>query len=329
VARPAPAGALLLELLRGESPPGEADARWPETLALAARHGVAPLLHATVRGLPPGAAAALRTLRAASLRDSLWREQGLLRAVARLPDAIAFKGAAAATELYDSPELRPSADIDLLHPEAGEIPGYRWHEATRAQESRAQWHERTFVDPLDARVLIDLHRSLSQPERTRVDIQALCARARPGAHARVLDPDDAVLVQALNLATHELRSPLISVVDLARLWQRCRPAVVRERARAFRLEGALFAALALLAACAGEAGQFGGAAVPRLPLPDPGPLSGPLLRWAVSRYDLSRRPLGRLEQLVRKASFIDRPVDRVRFGVAEVRRRVAAALPRE
>ncbi len=326
--RRGPAGALLLALLRGDRPPGDADPRWPETLALAARHGVAPLLHATVRDLPLGAAAALRTARAASLRDSIWREQGLRRALDLLPEAIAFKGAAAAYELYESPELRPSADIDLLHPDAEAIPGYRWHEATRVRESNAEWHERTFVDPLDARVLIDLHRSFSQPERTRVDVQAIRARARPGAHSRVLDPDDAVLVQALNLATHELRAPLISVVDFARLWQRCRPAVVQERALAFRLRGALFAALLLLRACAGESGRFGGVTVERGTLPAPGWLSRRLLRWAVARYDLTRRPLGRLEQLVRKASFIDRPADRVRFALAEVRRRVAAGRTR-
>ena len=144
----------------------------------------------------------------------------------------------------------------------------------------------------------------------------------------MLDPDDAVLVQALNLATHELRAPLISVVDFARLWQRCRPAVVQERALAFRLRGALFAALLLLRACAGESGRFGGVTVERGTLPAPGWLSRRLLRWAVARYDLTRRPLGRLEQLVRKASFIDRPADRVRFALAEVRRRVAAGRTR-
>ena len=317
--------ALLLALLRDDGPPpGDEDPRWPEALALASRHGVAPLLHATVRGLPAGAATALRRARAASLRDSLWREQGLRRALTRLPGAVAFKGAASAYELYESPELRPSADIDLLHLNAEDLPGYRWHQATRAHESRERWHERTFVDPLDARVVIDLHRGFSQPERTRVDVAALCARARPGQRSCVLDPDDAVLVQALNLATHELRAPLISVVDFARLWLRCRPAVVHQRAQAWRLRNALFAALTLLSTCAGKTGRFGGVAVERSSLPAPGLLPRCLLRIAVARYDLSRRPLGRLEQLVRKASFIDRPADRVRFALAEVRRRVAA-----
>ena len=317
--------ALLLALLRDDGPPpGDGDPRWPSTLALAARHGVAPLLHSTVRGLPPAAAAALRAARAASLRDSLWRERGLARALERLPSAIAFKGAAAAYQLYDSPELRPSADIDLLQPGAPELPGYRWHPAARAVERTPGWHERTFIDPLDPRVVIDLHRAFSQAERTRVDVAAICARARPGARSRVLDPDDAVLVQALGLATHELRAPLIAVADFARLWSRCRPEVVQARADEWRLRGALFAALELLRACAGPGGRFGGVPVGPLPRRGPGFFSTRALRWAVARYDLSRRPLGRLEQLLRKASFIDRPSDRLRFALGEVRRRVAA-----
>lgn len=314
---------LLLRLLRGGAAPPDTDARWPETLALAARHGVAPLLHQSARGLPAAAEAALRRARAASLRESLKREQGLARALALLPGAVAFKGAATAYELYPSPELRPSADIDLLHPAATALPGYRWHPATRAQESAAGWHERTFVDAHG--VVIDLHRALSQPQRTRVDVGALCARAVRGVRSRVLQADDAVLVQAVNLATHELRAPLICLVDFARALPRCRPAVVQQRAREYRVEGALYAALALVEACAGPGRQFGGVAV-EWPLPKaaPGLLARALLPLAVARYDLARRPLGRPEQLLRKACFIDRPADRVRFALAEVRRRVAA-----
>lgn len=285
---------------------------------------MAPLLHQGARGLPKDAAAALRAARAASLREALRREAGLARALALLPGAVAFKGAAAAYELYEAPELRPSADLDLLAPGPLALPGYLWHPAGRAHERAPAWHERTFVDPLDPRVVIDLHRAFSQPERTRVDLAAVRARARPGRRSLVLDPDDAALVQALNLATHELRSPLIAVVDFARLWVRCRPAVVQARAGEWRLRGALYAALGLLEACAGPGRRFGGVAVPALPRVAPGPLAAPLLRAAVARYDLQRRPLGRAEQLLRKASFIDRPADRLRFALNELQRRVAA-----
>lgn len=323
---------LLVALLRNDAPPpGDADPRWPEALALAARHGIAPLLHATVQGLPPGATAGLRRERTTALRESLWREPGLRRALEALPDAVVLKGAAWASELYESPELRPCADIDLLHPTARDLPSYAWHPhpGVRAQEARPGWHERTFIDPRDPRVVIDLHTAFSQRERTAVDVAELCARARPGRLGfRVLDPDDAVLAQALSLATHELRSPLIAVVDFARLWRRCNPAIVRARAQQYRVCGALWAALRLLSRCAGDAGQFGGVAVEPALRVELGFFARLMLRWTVSRYDLSRRQPGRVEQLLRKTFFIDRPRDRVRFALAEARRRVAAGLSR-
>lgn len=321
---PGSGGELLLSLLRGEPAPGDGHPRWPEALALAGPHGVGPLLHATAQRLPAGAAGALRKQRAASLRDSLWREAGLRRALLSLPDAVVLKGAAYAAELYEAPELRPSADIDLLHPHAESMPGYQWHPATRVHEGRAHWHERTFVDPCDGRVVIDLHRAFTQRERSSVDVAALFSRAGPRCGLRLLHRDDAVLIHAHNLANHELRVPLILVADFARLWARCAHEAVVERALEFRLCGALFAALELLAACAGEAGRFGGVAVePRELELELSALSRRGLRWAVSRYDLSRSRLGRLEQLARKALFIDRPRDLLRFGWAEARRRLS------
>jgi hypothetical protein len=282
-------------------------------------------LHETARDLPPLAKARLREARVAALRDWTRLARGLQRALAILPDAIVLKGACYAQEVYAAPELRPCGDIDLLHL-SGELPGYAWSPVAIAHESAPGWHEKSLVDPVDPSVIIDLHRGFAQPERTRLDVGALCARSVPGAGARVLDRDDAVVVHAVNLAVHELRVPLVQVADLARLWGRCRPAVVLERAREARVVGALVASLDLLARCAGERQHFAGARVAELePVleearADLSRLARRGLSWAVSRYDFSRRPLWRLEQLLRKALFIDRPGDRVRFALSHIRR---------
>lgn len=328
---------MLLALLRGGVAPGEADPRWPETLALAERHGIAPLLHETARGVPPGPLASLRRARARALQDELRLRAGLLRALARVGEAVVLKGAAYSVELYPQPELRPRGDIDLLVPPARleeaarALSAYRWHPAARQHEERAGWHERTLEDPIDPSVVIDLHRGFSQPERTRLDAPALCARSLPeprlGPLARVLEPTDALLAHAANLGTHELRVPLIALCDLARLWPRADAVLLLERAEEARLCGALYASLALLQQLA-PAGAFGGARFDPVSLREllarvrrrvPS-LSGRLaLPWVAARYDLGRGTLSRAEQLARKALFIDRPLDRLRFAFAHAR----------
>ncbi len=335
---------VLLALLRGERAPGEGDARWPETLALAERHGVAPLLHETARDLPGGPRAALRQARVRALRDQGRLQGALRRALGLLGGAVVLKGAAYSRQLYPEPELRPSGDVDLLvAPERADaalqaLAAYRWHQLARPHEERAGWHERSLEDPQEPLVLIDLHCGFSQRERTRLEVAALISRSLPapelGPGARVLEPTDALLAHAANLGTHELRVPLIAVADLARLWPRAVPALLLERAEEARLCGALYASIELLVRCAPE-GLFGGA---RVELPSlrnflersrarvPSALSRQGLAWAASRYDLSRRPLGRAEQLARKALFIDRPLDRVRFALAHARTVASAAL---
>jgi len=52
---------------------------------------------------------------------------------------------------------------------------------------------------------------------------------------------------------HELRSPLIQLVDLTRLWARCNPDVVFERAAQARIVGAVIASFDLLELCLGIA----------------------------------------------------------------------------
>jgi len=335
---------VILALLRGERAPGEGDARWPSVLALAERHGVAPLLHETARDLPSGPRALLRQARVRALRDDGKLRGALLRALGLLGGAVVWKGLASALQLYPQPELRPSADVDLLvapeHMGAAlrALGGYAWPRERLRHEERESWHERSLEDPLEPGVFVDLHRAFSQPERTRLEVTPLLLRSLPapelGPGARVLEPTDALLAHAANLGTHELRVPLIAVADLARLWPRAEPQLLLERAAQARLCGALYASIELLLRCAPE-GLFGGARfepaglrrfLTRARALVPSALSRRGLSWAASRYDLDRRPLGRAEQLARKALFIDRPLDRVRFALAHARTVASAAL---
>ena len=335
-----PPEALLLALLRGErAAPGDADPRWPQLVALAERHGVAPLLHETVPDLPPQARAQLRRRRTEALQDWARLSGALQRALAHLPQAVVLKGAFYAQELYPSQELRPCGDVDLLALE-GSLP-WRWHPDTRAHESAPGWHEQSFLDPGagkeagGAEIVVDLHRDFSQPQRSRLDPRAIVARAVPGAGARVPDPDDAVVLHAWNLALHELRAPLVQLVDLALLWPRCRPAEVLRRAAETRTLAALAGALELLLRLASSRGtsssapgvRFGGAPLDRAGLAEAldaarAGLALPrrrALSLVVARYDLARGPTGRLEQLGRKAVFIDRAADLAQFAWAQIR----------
>ena len=110
--------------------------------------------------------------------------------------------------------------------------------------------------------------------------------------------------EALALAEHGLRAPLIEVVDLAHLVRRSDPAQAVARARQARLLPQLGAALLLLERCAAAARRFGGAEVdpariPRLDLP------GEVAR-AVEGFELSAEPArpGALLQVARALGLV-------------------------
>jgi hypothetical protein len=292
-----------------------------------------PLLHETARELPAAIRSELRHERASALAALARREAAEGRVLAALADLgpVLLKGAALAVTLYPARELRPRGDLDLLLAprEAAEAArrliqiGYRRHSSTigGVQDDPGR-HEQTFAHPDEGGVAIDLHRAFCQPQRTRVDVEAMVARAVPAKTiegARVLDRDDALLAHAVNLATHELRVPLVHLADLSRLWAACQPAVVIARARAMRLRRALGCALWLLEEIAGpwfagQAIELAGVRAAREELLRGHPHG--LLGRLVSRYDPTRQPLGRVEQLWRKALLIDDPLDAARFALA-------------
>jgi len=148
----------------------------------------------------------------------------------------AIKGVAYAKSLYDSPAERPMGDVDLLvQPadysraaavltSAGFVAG-----VSPVLHHAHAWVRETFV--------IDLHRSIIAPGRSRIDLAAVWARMQPGWPdcAERLEPTDALVFHLVNLARNRLRVPLIHVIDTERLCQQGDATTAIERARSWGL----------------------------------------------------------------------------------------------
>lgn len=232
----------------------------------------------------------------------------------RLDDAIAvltaaeipvmlLKGVSYVGVIYDDAADRPMSDIDLMvrpghHARAvealGEL-GYARH-ADRLQGSRLH-HSMTLVCK---NMPLDLHRSMIQPLRSRIDVQGLWDRALPAIEredaALRLDPVDEATLHLIHIARHELMVPALAYLEARRLIERrdVNRTRVEARAKSFRLSRAVGAALCLAdALCEGRAR----AAWPDRPsriLPDPTEV-------------LAAEPVTRRRQLVRKTALLEGP----------------------
>ena len=165
--------AALAAVLRGDAP-AASDAA---TMALAERHGVAPLL--TDRLQRSGVIGSDHPLSRAARRSAaadVVREAELRAALAALADrgvpALVFKGAQLAYTVYARPDLRPRMDTDLLVPAAHREDA---HEAlaTQGYEQAPQFtgelvaYQAPYVIRRQGRVvhIIDLHWRLANPQQ--------------------------------------------------------------------------------------------------------------------------------------------------------------------
>lgn len=219
---------------------------------------------------------------------------------------ILLKGISYVGTIYDDPAERPMSDIDLMVPppdhtralgclrrlgywDAGSrMSGFGSHHAVAMKRRHAS---------------IDLHRSMIQPLRSRLDIDDLWRRARP-AEERTdaslrLAPVDELVLHLIHIARHELMVPLINYVDAVRLLDRLpggREPVV-DRAAEFRMARGVRAALAMTdAVWAGR--PFDSRVLPGVA--------------EVIRGDAVWRPL----QMARKARLVDGP--RELFGLVAI-----------
>ena len=318
--RPKAPESALLGLLRGVPLLPGSQKMWPEVLALAEAHQVAPLLHAVAPDLPVPAREDLRKLRAAAQAEWRWQQAALLRVSGALEGtgALVVHGAAHAEDFYPAPELRPIRALDLLIAPSRTFSalerlsrkGYRIE-----QRPEKGWLLLQLRDSRDARAVVNLRRGFRPPPgwsdvpqssgaepdvKSVLPVGALCLRAQGSR----LDADDAVLVHALALVEEELRVPLITVVDLAHLFRRCNPAVLVARAQKARVVPQLGTALLLLERCVAASRRFCGveldaSRMPRLDIPIE-------MERAVDDFELSAEPArpGALVQVARALGLV-------------------------
>lgn len=144
---------------------------------------------------------------------------------------VALKGVAYATGLYAAPSDRPMTDIDLFveDPRAGEMlaaDGF-------AHEAGAPFHHATTWTK--GRTIIDLHHDFVSSGRGRVDLAAVWKRIVSGTLARRLDPVDELAFHLIHMARARMCGPLVQIVDLHRLAQRCDPDQALVRCDAWQL----------------------------------------------------------------------------------------------
>jgi hypothetical protein len=143
----------------------------------------------------------------------------------------ALKGVAYATGLYDAPADRPMTDIDLFVEDRSawrvladqgfeKGAGSPFHHATT-------WTKGTTI--------IDLHHDFVSSGRGRVDLAGVWRRVVSGALALRLDPVDELAFHLIHMARTRMCGPLIQIIDLHRLGQRCDPDEALARCDAWQL----------------------------------------------------------------------------------------------
>ncbi|HEY6080019.1 MAG TPA: nucleotidyltransferase family protein [Polyangiaceae bacterium] len=210
---------LVRELARRATVTDVAASKW-----LVERHGLAPL----------AARAGAHVFRDGLARSALeWArmerdvEPLLATLAAERIQVLPLKGLSYARTLYEHVADRPMNDVDLM---------VRPDDETRAQRVLAALGFRLDAKPLlhhattwiRDRQVVDLHTNIIGPGRARVDLDAVWTRA-----TQHLDANDALVFHLVHLARNRLRTPLVHVIDAARLMARADLDIALARARAW------------------------------------------------------------------------------------------------
>lgn len=289
-------------------------------LHLVRRHLLAPLAYragVAVFRKDFIASALLAEVRARTLHD-------VVSALDRLAiPVILFKGISYSRSIYGDAAERPMSDIDLMVPAIAHADAARvlrrlgyWEAGSLRQASR--FHHAVCFKRKDA--AIDLHRSVMQPYRSRIDMADLWKQASPatehahhtyGSNLRRFAPVDEAVLHLAHIARHELRVPCINYVDAARLLDEIPDGRERvlARARAFRIRRGVAAAIAMTELLAKPRPGPPVTVAPHLP--DIYGKRMDVLAWrqllpGVAEVLLDR-PLSRTTQLMRKVALVDGP----------------------
>ena len=211
-------------------PPQVMNDEWQAWLAAVAQHGMSALVYTWLLNAPadhrppPPIMAELRADYVDYIALAERRQQQLTDLVASFEQArlspIVLKGAALAHWLYDSPELRPSADIDLLvMPEQCKLAadvlkrlGYTFFMG----EFRPYRHAEGFYAP-NGKISVDLHQALSSFTQVNnfIDLRPLFANSIKTGEIDVLTLPDSLLMASMHLIyNHRQNVILVWLYDI-------------------------------------------------------------------------------------------------------------------
>ena len=253
-------------------------------------------------------------------RDAVSELQRVLGAEAFL----FYKGSDYCHRLYDRPEFRPMADVDVYIPE-GEFPralgkleaaGYPRRYVGRGA-AFSPWHHE--IPVVIGSVLVELHRGFAQRVRAAIDYDGMWQRRvwfeRNGVSGYRLSPADAILGHAYGLAKDEFSSELSRFLDFHLLLRQSGDELDRcvQRAKEWQTERALFGALHVTSS------MFADARTPAVRQAMEALLDRPTRRFLADEVlpDPTTEPSGwvsgRRVQIRRKFALIDRPWRRIAF----------------
>jgi hypothetical protein len=258
------------------------DARldWPCLIDRAVRHGLGPLLFATLRTVAPGPPDAIRARlheiyerHAARHADRVAKLAGIGAALGESGITVALlKGGALGSVVYRDPAFRTMGDVDLLAREDDLVAasrvlrrlGYTADDSWRSEAwYEAHHHHLAPLIAPDGSLIVELHRSIVEAGEGRVPVDELWERASleriGGVPFRVLAPSDLLLHLCLHLARDNMfvGGKLRDLRDMAETIRHYGEAIewdeVMTRAKEWQVAGYVYWALWLARDMAGAA----------------------------------------------------------------------------
>ena len=235
-----------------------------------------------------------------------------------------YKGSDYCHRLYDRPEFRPMADVDVFIPSTEfpralsklEAAGYPRRYAGFGAAFSPRHHE---IPVVIGGVLVELHRSFAQRVRAAIDYDGMWQRrerfARNGVSGYRLSPADAILGHAYGLAKDEFTSELSRFLDFYLLLLQSGDELDQcvQRAKDWQTERALFGALHVTSS------MFADARTPAVHRAMDALLDRPTRQFLVDEVlpdpttERSGSVSGRRVQIRRKFALIDRRWRRIAF----------------
>lgn len=258
----------LFRVLAAFDPPRTAlrDAPWDEYVDWAIAQGLGPLAAYNLEYRLPGSGAPdwvrdrLLSIFQGSANDNVMKLMGFKRAVGELEGRrlVLLGGASFAEALYPHVAFRPVIDLSLFLPRGDVDPFVGWLRRVEFRSGEGLEARPGARVLTDGRTLLHLYGELVGDA---AEDEGLLMRALPvkvfGPSVRRLGPEDALVVHALLIARAGFDVPMLEFIDLRELVlgapsvvgpysQPPDPSAVQARAKAWKAERALWAALSVV-----------------------------------------------------------------------------------